>query len=120
MTMHKTILGAVKNEGLYGNKVLPRSAHYLDYGINLIALKKDSFGLCSYKSKNKETFAELTDLLENANPKELSLYVMDAQGEYVLTEDTEKNPEVQYFYRIVEPLNAITIFSDEEVNKAPD
>lgn len=120
MTMHKTILGAVKNEGLYGNKVLPRSARYLDYGINLITLKKDSFGLCSYKSKNKETFAELTDLSENANPKELSLYVKDTQGEYVLTEDTEKNPETQYFYRIVEPLNTITIFSDEEVNRASD
>lgn len=118
MTMHKTILGAVKNEGLYGNKVLPRSARYLDYGTNLITLK-NNFGLCSYKSKNKESYVKVMNPQEEANPKQELWYVLDNE-EYILTEDTTVVPGTDYYCRTVEKLNTIEIFSDSEANKASE
>jgi hypothetical protein len=51
MSAHKTILGAVKNEGVVKNNVIQDSAKYITYGSNLIKLKKN-FGLCSYSSDN--------------------------------------------------------------------
>lgn len=122
MTKHKTIIGAVKNEGLSNNRVIPESSRYIEYGNNLITLKQE-FGLCSYYSNSGNIqYIKVTDSLQGGNPHDLFLYEYDQdQSTYFLTEDTVFDPNKVYYSQI-EYLgrNYITIYSSTDNNLAKD
>ena len=84
MTQHKTIIGAVKNEGINQSPVILESDRYIEYGDNILTLKKD-FGLCSYYSNDEEQiknkiviYNAATDI--NNVSAELAKYIVDTEN----------------------------------------
>lgn len=125
MSKHKTIIGAVKNEGINNNFVIPESARYVEYGTNLIELKQD-FGLCSYYSNSGKTFFQevSSGVLDTiTNPKERYLYEYNEENQlYNFTNDETKIPNKKYYYKKEQyGKNVVVLYSAEtDINLSID